>query len=164
VVKLDLDTVVLPNGHQTDLEIVRHPGAAAVVPVLDPAGGGEPEVVLVRQYRHASSGYLLEIPAGKLDPGEAPEHCAKRELCEEVGFEADTLVPMGVIWTTPGFSNERIWLYAARGLRPATQHLEADEVITVMRLPLAEAIRRAGCGLIDDAKSAIALLRVRYFL
>src|SRR4030095_7952429 len=111
IVKLDVEEVHLPNGNVVTLEIVRHRGAAAAVPVDD--GGG---VVLIRQYRHATKGYLLEVPAGTLDPGEAPEACALREVEEETGLRAAQLDPLGFIWTTPGFTDERIWLYRATGL------------------------------------------------
>lgn len=153
------ETVVLPNGHQTTLELVRHPGAAAVVPV-DATG----DVLLVRQYRHATGGYLLEVPAGKLDPGEEPEICARRELIEETGFRATRVIPLGVIWPTPGFCDERIWLYAAFGLLPDRQATEPDEVLALERLPWAEAVERAEDGRIEDAKSVCALLRARRHL
>ncbi len=155
VVRLFLDTVRLPNGNVTELEIVRHVGAAAVVPIDD-----ERRVLLVRQYRHATGGWLLEIPAGKLDPGEDPARCAAREVEEETGHRASRLLPMGWIWSTPGFSDERIWLYLATGLETTRQTLEADEVLSVVRLPLDEAVARASRGEITDAKSVCALLRV----
>ena len=92
-------------------------------------------VLLVRQYRYATAGYLLEIPAGKLDDGEEPASCAARETEEETGFRPDRLEPLGWIWTTPGFTDEKIWLYLARELRPSTQRLESHEVLTVERIP-----------------------------
>ena len=154
IVKLDVEEVHLPNGNVVTLEIVRHRGAAAVVPVDD-----EGRVVLIRQYRHATKGYLLEVPAGTLDPGEAPEACALREVEEETGLRAAQLDPLGFIWTTPGFTDERIWLYRATGLTPTAVAHESDEIITVERLPLDEAVRRALTGEITDAKSVCALLR-----
>ena len=155
VVKLSVDTVRLPNGRECDLELIRHPGAAAVVP-LDGEGG----VLLVRQYRYASGGWLLEVPAGKLEDGEAPESCALREVEEETGYRAARLVPMGWIWTTPGFTDEKIWLYLATELEPGRQQLQRDEVLHLERLPLEEAVARAARGEIKDAKSVCALLRV----
>lgn len=156
IVKLFVEEVLLPNGHTVPLEIVRHPGAAAVVPV-DERG----QVILVRQYRHATGGWLLEVPAGKLDhPGEPPEACALREVEEETGFRAGRLEPLGWIWTTPGFTDEKIWLYAARDLTPTRPDLQPDEVLTVETLPLDEAVRRAELGEIVDAKSVCALLRL----
>ena len=154
IVKLDVEEVRLPNGNVVTLEIVRHRGAAAVVPVDD-----EGRAVLIRQYRHATKGYLLEVPAGTLDPGEAPEACALREVEEETGLRAAHLDPLGFIWTTPGFTDERIWLYRATGLTPTAAAPEPDEIITVERLPLDEAVRRALAGEITDAKSVCALLR-----
>jgi ADP-ribose pyrophosphatase len=155
IVKLSIEEVRLPNGHTVTLELIRHPGASAVVP-LDASGN----VILVRQYRHATGSYLLEVPAGTLDsPDEAPEDCARREVEEETGYRAGRLVPLGWVWTTPGFTNEKIWLYLALELTPTRSALEADEVLTVEKLPLAEAVRRAVSGEIVDAKSVCALLR-----
>ena len=159
VVDLRLDTVQLPNGHQTDLEVIRHPGAAAVVPI-----DAEGNVVLVRQYRHATGGTILEVPAGKLDPGEDPADCARRETAEEVGLQVGELVPMGFIWTTPGFTDERIWLFVARDLQPTAQALEPDEVLQVERMPLADALQLAANGGITDGKSICALLRAPHYL
>jgi ADP-ribose pyrophosphatase len=158
IVKLSLEEVRLPNGHTLTMELIRHPGAAAVVPV-DHDGN----VILVRQYRHATGSWLLEVPAGKLDhPGEPPEDCARREVEEETGYRAGRLVPLGWIWTTPGFTNEKIWLYLALDLTPTQSDLQADEVLTVEKLPIAEAAARALSGEIVDSKSVIALLRAHY--
>lgn len=155
IVKLSVDEVRLPNGNVVSLEVVRHPGASAVVPV-----DHERNVILVRQYRHATGSWLLEVPAGKLDhPGESPEDCALREVEEETGYRAGRLVSLGWIWTTPGFTDERIWLYLARDLTATRANLQADEVLTVEKLPLDEAARRAASGEIVDAKSVCALLR-----
>jgi len=152
VVRLTLETVILPNGHRLDLEVVRHPGAAAVV-ALTEAG----EVLLVRQYRHAAGGYIYEVPAGKLD-GEAPEACAARELREEAGVTAGSLERLGSIVTTPGFSDEVIHIFLARDLRPATQELEADEVLSVERVSFERALDMCARGELHDAKSMCALL------
>ena len=156
VVDLDVQTVRLPNDHVVEMEIIHHPGAAAVVP-LDNTG----RVLLVRQYRHATGGYLLEVPAGKLDESEAPETCARREVEEEVGRRVKDLVPLGWIWTTPGFTDEKIWLFLATGLSETQQSLEKDEVISIEHVPLGEAILMAERGDITDAKSVCAILRVR---
>ncbi len=153
------ELVRLPNGHQARLQLIRHPGAAAIVP-LDAAG----DVVMVRQYRHATGRWLLEVPAGTLGPGEAPLACARRELAEEAGCRAAELVELGWIWTTPGFTDERIWLYLATGLEPADQALDDDEALSVERLPLAEAVARAERGEIEDGKSVCALLRAAAYL
>jgi ADP-ribose pyrophosphatase len=155
VIALRVEEIELPGGRRSTLELVHHPGAAAIVPV-DDAG----RVLFVRQYRHATGGqWLLEVPAGKLDPGEPPEACAARECEEETGFRPSELVPLGWIWTTPGFTDERIWLFLARGLVPGRQDLQEDEALAVERLPFAEAVSRALGGGINDAKSIAALLR-----
>ena len=155
IVKLSLEEVRLPNGNVVTLELIRHPGAAAVVPV-----DSDGNVILVRQYRHATGSWLLEVPAGKLDhPGEAPEDCARREVEEETGYRAGRLVPLGWIFTTPGFTNEKIWLYLALELSSSSSNLQADEVLTVESLSLAEAARRAVSGEIVDGKSVCALVR-----
>lgn len=153
-VNLDVDRVRLPNGKEMDFEMIHHPGAAAVVPVLD-----DGTVLLVRQYRYATGGYLLEVPAGKLDPGEAPENCALRETEEEVGYRPGKLQPLGWIWTTPGFADEKIWLYLATALEPTRQTLGDDEVLSIERMALREAVEKAARGEIHDSKSACALMR-----
>ena len=155
IVTLCVEMVRLPNDRTVSLEIARHPGAAAVVPIDDRG-----RVILVRQYRHATGSWLLEVPAGKLDhPGESTEDCARREVEEETGFRAGEMTSLGWIWATPGYSNEKIWLYLARQLTPVPASLQPDEVLTVEPLPLAEAVRRAASGEIVDAKSVCALLR-----
>lgn len=160
-VELVVDRVILPNGRQAEMEVVRHRGSAAVLPVAAPEGGGSgEEVVLIRQFRYSADGWLLEIPAGKLDDDEAPEACARRELEEETGLVAGSLEPLGWIWTTPGTTDERIWLFAARNLTPGRQDLEADEIVEIERMPLAQAVEQAVSGEIHDAKTACALLRL----
>jgi ADP-ribose pyrophosphatase len=151
---VDIDTVHLPNGETVDLELVHHRGAAAVVPLLD-----DGTVLMVRQYRYATGGWLLEIPAGKLDNGESPETCAGREAEEEVGYRPTKLEPLGWIWSSPGFADEKIWLFLATGLEEAKQELEHDEILHIERIPLDEAVEKAARGEIHDAKSAVALLR-----
>jgi ADP-ribose pyrophosphatase len=153
-IRLDIDRVRLPNGREMDFEMIHHPGAAAVVPLL--ASG---EVLMVRQYRYATGGWLLEVPAGKLDPGESPETCARREVEEEVGHRAGDLQPLGWIWTTPGFTDEKIWLYLATGLEETAQGLQDDEVLSVERMPLEKAVAMAASGEIVDSKSTAGLLR-----
>jgi len=159
IIDLFVDRVKLPNGNVCELEMIRHPGAAAVVPV-----DADRNVVLVRQYRYAASGWLYEIPAGKLDEGEDPAVCAAREIEEEVGLRPGRLIPMGWIWTTPGFTDERISLYLATELVPSKQSLQPDEVLSVERMPFDEAVDLARRGEIRDAKSVCALLRAVHFL
>jgi ADP-ribose pyrophosphatase len=152
-VEVSRERVTLPNGRELWLDIVHHPGAAAVVPFT-----GEGEVALIRQYRHAAGGAILEVPAGKLDAGEAPELCAARELAEEAGYRASRLVALGRIWTTPGFTDEVIHLFAAFDLTRTAMRPEDDEVIEVMRVPLEEALDLIWRGELRDAKSALALI------
>lgn len=151
---VDIDKVHLPNGETVELELVHHRGAAAVVPVLD-----DGTVLMVRQYRYATGGWLLEIPAGKLDNNESPETCAGREAEEEVGYRPGKLEPLGWIWSSPGFADEKIWLYLATGLEEAKQELEHDEILHIERIPFDEAVEKAARGEIHDAKSAVALMR-----
>ncbi len=153
VVHLFVETVTLPNGHITELEVIHHPGASAVVPFIT-----ADEVLLVRQYRHAAGGYLFEIPAGKLDKGEPPEVCAARETEEETGHRAGRLVKLGAILTTPGFTDEIIHLYAGYDLVPTQANTEPDEDLTVVRMPFDDAVRRGARGAIQDAKSRAALM------
>jgi ADP-ribose pyrophosphatase len=159
VVDLSVDRVRLPNGNVCDLELIRHPGAAAVVPV-DASG----DVILVRQYRYAAGGWLVEVPAGKLDGGEAPELCATREVEEETGFKTGRLTSLGWIWTTPGFTDEKIWLFLATELTPSRPALQPDEILSVKRVPFADAVDLALRGEIRDAKSVCALLRASHHL
>lgn len=154
VLQVRVDQVRLRNGRVSELEIVRHPGAVAVVPVTS-----DDRVLLLRQYRYATAQWVLEVPAGKLDPGEDPEACARRELEEETGFRAGVIEDLGWVWTTPGFTDEKIWLFLARALEPSRQDLQADEVLTVEPLPFAEAVERALTGAIQDAKSVCSLVR-----
>ena len=155
IVHLTVEDVTLPNGHVTPLEIVRHPGAAAVA-TLDEQG----RVTLIRQYRHAVGGYLWEVPAGKLDPGETPATCAARELAEEVGLAARELEHVGSIVTCPGFCDEVIHLFVATGLRQVATNLGADEIIeTVTPIPLRDALAMIRRGEIRDAKTIAALVQ-----
>ena len=147
-----VDTVLLPNGKTTTREMAYHQGAVAVVPVL-PDG----RVIFVKQYRYPMGSVMYEIPAGKIDPGEAPDHCAVRELSEETGYEADQWDYLAAIATTPGFTNEVIHLYAAYGLHAFKQHTDPDEFITVEALPRAKIIDMIGDGSLYDAKTLAAL-------
>jgi ADP-ribose diphosphatase len=155
VVNLNVETVTLPNGATVELEVIRHQGAAAVVPLRDDGC-----VLLIRQYRHATGGYIYEIPAGKLDPGEDPRHCAARELEEEIGRRASSLTPLLSFFTTPGFTDEVIHIFLATGLTPGMQHLDHDEVLEVVEMPLAETIARIQDGTIRDGKTIIGLQAV----
>lgn len=155
IVNLRLEPVKLPTGVEIQLELMDHPGAAAVVALDD-----EGRVALIRQYRHAASGYLWEIPAGTLDVGEHPDTCAARELEEEAGVRAGEMVKLGSIFTAPGFCNEVIHVYLARGLSEVPTRRDHDEVITeVRKVPLDEALAMIARGEIQDAKSCYGLFR-----
>ena len=143
------------------MEIVRHRGAVAVLPLYAPEESGDgtgPEVLLLKQYRYAVGGTLWEAPAGKLDEGEAPEACAARELEEEAGVKAARLVPLLTLLTTPGFSDERIHLFLATGLTEGRQALEEHEVIECHRMPLDEAVAMVHDGEIVDSKTVCLLM------
>ena len=142
----------LPGGRLVPLDIVRHPGASAVVPFES-----DRDVLLIRQFRHAAGGTIWEVPAGKLD-GDAPALCAARELEEEAGRRAGRLVPLTTIWTTPGFTDERIHLFAAFDLEEIPHRREEDEVIEVVRMSLDDALGLVWSGELADAKSALALV------
>jgi ADP-ribose pyrophosphatase len=152
VLTLNIDTVTLPNGFTVDLEIVRHPGAAAVVPLKDNG-----TVVLIKQFRHAAGGFIYEIPAGKLHPGEDPLHCAARELEEEIGYVAGRLELLTSILTAPGFTDEVIHIYKATGMTAGRQQLDRDEVLEVLEISLEEAIKMIKAGTIRDAKTIVGL-------
>jgi len=153
------EEVALPNGNVIDLDIVRHPGASAVVPFVS-----KDEVLLIRQYRYATDGTLWEVPAGKLDPGETPDRCAARELEEEAGLRAGRLEPLGFMWASPGFTDEKIFLYAAFDLVEVPQRLEPDEVIERVRLPFQQALDLVWSGELSDAKSQLALLKAAHLV
>ena len=152
VVTLDIDTVTLPNGATIELEMIHHPGAAAVVPMKE-----DGTVILIRQYRHAAGGYIYEIPAGKLHPGEDPKLCAARELQEEIGYRADSLELLTSVLTTPGFTDEVIHIYKGTGLTKGKQDLDHDEVIEIVELPLEKALAQIIDGTIRDAKTIVGL-------
>jgi ADP-ribose pyrophosphatase len=163
IVNLDLDSVRFPDDSVGQLEILRHPGASAVVPFLDPPQESDPRVVLIRQFRHAADGYIWEVPAGRLDAGETPEACAGRELEEETGMRARRLERLTTIHTTPGFTDERIHLFMAQGLEPGAEHREADEFMELHTLRWSEVLRLMERGEIVDGKTLVSLLFVQCF-
>jgi ADP-ribose pyrophosphatase len=132
--------------------VIRHQGASAVVPLQE-----DGSVLLIRQYRHAAGGFIYEIPAGKLDPGENPLTCAERELEEETGRRAGHLEHLLTFFTTPGFTDEIIHIYLATELIPGVQNLEHDEVLEVVEMPLEHALQRIADGTIRDGKTIIGL-------
>jgi ADP-ribose pyrophosphatase len=163
IVNLDLDTVRFPDDSTGQLEILRHPGASAVVPFLDPPGLADPRVVLIRQFRHAADGFIWEVPAGRLDAGESPESCAERELEEETGMRALRLERLTTIYTTPGFTDERIHLFLAEGLEPGAEHREADEFMELHTLRWSQVLGMIERGEIVDGKTLVSLLFVQTF-
>lgn len=154
VVDLHVDQVVLPNRSRHVREVVGHRPAVAVVALLP----GE-RVLLVRQHRYAVGRSLWELPAGLLDPGETPSRAAARELREETGYRAERFRRLGTIYSSPGFSQERIHLFLAEGLRPAAggQDLDEDELLSVHSVPLARALDRVRRGAVADGKTALGL-------
>ena len=153
IVSLAVEAHRLPDGRFADFEIVRHPGGAAVLPVL-----ADGRVVLINQFRPAAGGMVLEIPAGRLEPGEAPDACVHRELQEEVGYHAGHMEKLGEMLTAVGFCDEVVHLYVATELLPVAMAPEPDEYIEVLTLPLAEALQMVRQGQIPDGKTQLALL------
>ncbi len=149
------DRVRLPDGRTADLDIVEHHGSVVILP-LDV----DRSLLFVRQYRHAAGLYLLELPAGVMEPGEDPLECARRELREETGFAAGRMQHIGRFYLAPGYSTELMYVFLASDLRADPLQSDADEFLHVERLPLAEALRRAASGEMPDAKSLAAFYLV----
>lgn len=163
VLNLDIDRVQFPDGSVGELEMIRHSGASAVVPFLSDPAGDDPHLLLIKQYRYAANGYLYEIPAGRLDPGEAPADCARRELREETGCSAEQVDFLMTMYTTPGFTDERIHLFVATGLTPGETGHESDEFLTLEPVPLSRALEMIRDGVIQDGKTALGILYVAGF-
>lgn len=155
ILNLRIDTVLLPNGREARREVVEHPGAVAVVARND-AG----EVILVKQYRYPVKEILWEIPAGKLEKGEDPLLCAKRELAEETGLAADTWRHLGTFYTTPGFSDEIMYLYLAEDIKEESSQPDDDEFIETEKFTPKEIKEMIAGGGIKDAKTLVGLLWV----
>jgi len=152
VFRLDQENITLDNGVTVDIELIRHPGAAAIVPL-----SSRQTVMLIKQYRHAVGGRIWEIPAGTLNSGEAPLQCAQRELMEETGYRADTFHLLGAITPVPGYSDERIHLYLALGLTPVPPNLDPDEILAVHETPFHAAMEMLYRGEIQDSKTICGL-------
>jgi len=164
VVRLDVDTVRFPDGSTGELELIRHPGAAAVVPCASDPAGGDPSILMIRQFRHAAGGPLWEIPAGTLAPGETPEACAHRELREETGVAAERVERLTSIYTTPGFTDEVIHLFWAQGLTMGEAARERDEFIEVVPQALSQVLEGIRRGEVRDAKTVVAILYMAGFV
>lgn len=158
IFKLDLDRVRFPDGSEGEMAIVRHPGASAIVPFLSDPDGEDPDLLLLRQYRYAAGGYLYEIPAGRLDPGETPLECAHRELREETGCTAESVEEMCAPLMTPGFADERIHIFLATGLTRGDTAYEADEFAEVEVVRLSRVLSMIERGEIVDAKTIVGIL------
>jgi ADP-ribose pyrophosphatase len=153
------EDVTLPNGSRAEMAVVRHPGSTAVVPLLD-----DNMVVMELQYRHAVGEYMLEIPAGTMDPGELPLDCARRELEEETGLRATRMIELGPVHILPSYSDEIIHVYIARELTPARQKLDKDEILEVVHYPFEETLRMIADGRITDALTILSLQKAWFYL
>ena len=163
IFRLDRDAVRFPDGSNAEMDIVRHPGASAIVPFMSDPEGENPQLLLLRQYRYAAGGYIYEVPAGRLDGDESPATCAVRELKEETGCTAERMEPLFTMFTTPGFTDEKIHVFMATGLTHGESAREADEFADVVIMPLAEALELIRIGEIMDAKTALSILYVAGF-
>jgi ADP-ribose pyrophosphatase len=165
IVRLSVDSVRFPDGSLGELEMIRHSGAAAVLPVLSGADSPDPQILLVHQYRYATGGYIYEVPAGRPDsPGEDWEVCARRELEEETGLRAGRLRYLTAIYTTPGFTDERIHLFLATDLTPGATSRDTDEFMELEPMPISRALAMIRDGEISDAKTICTLLYVAGFV
>ncbi len=153
VFEVERDRLREDSGLELVREVVRHPGGAGGLPLF-----ADGRIALVRQYRHPARRELLEIPAGRIEKGESPEACARREIEAEVGVRVGQVEKLAEFYTTPGFCQEKLYIYLATDLTPGPQSLDHDEVIEIVHLPLAEAVRLVREGKIEDAKTIIALL------
>ena len=159
IVKLSLDTVRFPDGSTGELEVIRHRGAAAILPILGSPDEEDPEILLIYQYRYSTGGFLYEVPAGIADrEGESWEECAARELEEETGYRAGRLEFLTRFFTTPGFTDEVLHLYRAIGLCDGSVNRDSDEFLEVQVHRLTRALEMVRSGEIRDGKTIVALL------
>lgn len=158
VITLQVDTVALPDGKEATREIVRHPGASAVIALLDG------KLLVVDQYRKPLDKFQIEIPAGKLDAGEDPMEAAARELEEETGYRAKNLMLVSAFYTSPGFADEKLYLYFSDQLEAGEQHLDADEDLRVEAITMEQADAYMAEGRISDAKTIVAVYAWKLYL
>ncbi len=151
------DTVIEPGGHTNTRDVIRHNGSVVILAVDESKNAADPDVILERQYRHAAGQFLFELPAGKIDAGEAPLAAAKREMIEETGYRAKKWKMLVKYFASPGFLGEWMQIYLAQEIREGQAAPEADEQIEVMRVPLSEAMRMVAEGKIHDGKTLIGL-------
>jgi len=163
IVTLNVDQVRFPDGHIGEQEIIRHSGASVVVPFLSDPHGADPQLLLIRQYRYAANAYLYELPAGRPNPGETPAECAARELREETGCVARVLEPLLSAYTTPGFTDERLHLFAAHGITRTETEFDADEYVEPFPVAMTRALEMVRGGEIVDMKTMLGLLYVAGF-
>ena len=159
IINTTLDRVVLQNGEHTLREVVEHPGGVTIIPIDD-----EGFVYCVRQFRYPMSEHLLEVPAGKLEPGEDPLQCAIRELSEETGISASEYIDLGKVYPSPGFCRETLYIYMARGLSHGTAHPDVNEFLDVEKIHLDELVRLIMDNEMTDAKTVIAVLKAKNIL
>jgi ADP-ribose pyrophosphatase len=152
------DTLEEPGGHRHIKDVIRHNGSVVILAVDESKNPADPDVILERQYRHAAGQYLIELPAGTRDPGEAPLAAAKREMIEETGYRAKKWTLLQKYYASPGFLGEWMQIYLARDIRQGEAKLEEDENLEVFRLPLSEAMKMVAEGKIHDGKTLIGLL------
>ena len=153
------EDITLPNGARTEMAVVRHPGSTGIVPLLD-----DEKVVMVKQYRHSVGDYLLEIPAGTMEPGESPLNCARRELEEETGLMAREFVELSQVYIIPAYSDEKIHVYLARGFTASEQNLDQDEIIQAVEYPLKEVLQMISQGLITDALTILSIQQAHMYI
>ncbi len=153
------EDLTLPNGRNAEIAFIRHPGSIAVVPLLE-----DHSVVMELQYRHPVGEYLLEIPAGTMEPGESPLDCAQRELIEETGFRAREFIKLGKIHILPAYSDEEIHVFIAKGLTPAKQNLDPDEIIEVVTYPLEKVLQMIEVGRITDALTILSIQMAWFYI
>ena len=159
IVNVRRDIAELQNGNRSKREVVEHPGGVGIVALTD-----EGKVLMVRQYRYPMEEEVLEIPAGKLDEGEDPFECAKRELSEETGYTAKTYVDFGAMYPSPGFCRETLYLYLALDLVPGEMHLDENELLAVEEIDLDELVERVMNNQLKDAKTIIGILKAKEYL
>ncbi len=158
VFSVNRDEVIEPGGHRNVREVIRHNGSVVVLAVDESKNPADPDIILERQYRHAAGQFLLELPAGRVEPGESTLAAAKREMIEETGYRAKKWSLLTKYFASPGFLGEWMQIYLARDIREGIAQPEEDEKIEVIRMPLSEALRLAAANKIHDGKTLIGLL------